>query len=506
MNIYLDDEASGSLIIDAALSHSVGKPYCSPSSDGFISSDEAKFHFSLIRLDTGAVIASNQLIPVNSTGNEIPLPLESFPARFEPYDVMIKTASPHCDLTFEAKTQITRLPRRTDGGSVAKIDHLYGGLLTRNTSTSPPTWTPIFPYSFYVDWGNYLAGSKENVTQFLSMGYNIVHPTPGGGNTPFDINQFNSFLDTIEEHGMWLMYDMRWTFKNLTSIAEQVERLKKRKSILLWYTGDEPDGQGDPLNSTVLAYNQIKTLDPYHPTSLVLNCFNYYYGEYAAGADIILADPYPVAQNATFSTLWHTPCNSTYGDCGCDGCHGNFRDVSTRMDTLQQYQTWLNAGPKSFWGVPQAFGGSEYWARPPTAMEEVVMAMLFINHNSKGIVAWNFPTTQELTQVTSSLAKTLSAQLPTSLLLGAKTTALEVSGSSDVDAAGWKVGNQMLISIVYVGMGNTSSEIVVKMPKGRGMTQLWPVSGSAGWNLNDAGLKKVGLNNLEVSLLVVDIL
>jgi hypothetical protein len=506
MNIYLDDESSGSLIVDAALTRNVGKPYCSTSADGFISSDEAKFQFSVTRLDTGATVASNQLIPVNTTGNEIPLSLDSFPPRFQPYDIMIKTSSPHCDLTFEAKTQITRLPRPTDDGSVVKVDHLYGGLLTRVTSATTPTWTPIFPYSYYVDWGSYLAGSAENITKFSNLGYNIIHPTPGGGNIPFELDQFNSFLDMIEQNGMWLMYDMRWTFKNLTSVAEQVNRLKKRKSILLWYTGDEPDGQGDPLNSTVLAYNQIKSLDPYHPTSLVLNCFNFYYGQYAAGADIILADPYPVGQNATFSTLWNTPCNSTYGDCGCDGCHGNFRDVATRMDTLQQYQTWLNAGPKSFWGVPQAFGGSEYWSRPPTAKEEAVMAMLFINHNSKGIVAWNFPTTQELTDVTSSLAKTLSAKLPTSLLLGAKTTALEASGSSDVDAAGWRVGNQMLVSIVYIGPGNVSSEIVVKMPKGRGMTQLWPVSGDAGWAIDDAGLRKAGLANLEVSLYLIDLL
>lgn len=506
MNIYLEDETTGTLVVDAAISHTIGKPYCSTSEDGFIGSSAAKFHFSVSRADNGAVLATSAEILLNSTGTELALPLSFFPARFEPYDIIIKTSAPHCDQVFEAKTQIYRLPRRTDGGSVARVDHLYGGLLFQNTSTNPATWTPIFPYSFYVDWGSYLAGSTENVTKFADLGYNIIHPTPGGGNTPFNLDQFNTFLDIIESRGLWLMYDMRWTFKNLTSVAEQVNRLKARKSILLWYTGDEPDGQADPLNSTVLAYDQIKKLDPYHPTSLVLNCFNFYYEPYAAGADIILADPYPVGQNATFSTLWNTPCNTTYGDCGCDDCNGNLRDVSTRMDTLAQYQLWLNAGPKSFWGVPQAFGSSEYWSRPPTAKEEAVMAMLFINHNAKGIVAWNFPTTTELTAVTSALAKVLSTQEITGLLLGAKTQGLDFTGSSDLDVTGWTVGKKMLVSVVNIGTSVTPAEVDVKLPaKAKELRQVWPVEGFRGWVPTQVGMKKNGLADLEVNLLIVEL-
>ena len=271
---------------------------------------------------------------------------------------------------------------------MTKLDHLYGGLLVQNTTSSSPTWKPIFPYSFYVDWGQYLQ-YPENQTHFASLGYNIVHPTPGGGDTPFEPDLFTAFLDKLDTMDMYLMYDMRWTYKNLSLVTSQINSLKARKSILLWYTADEPDGQMDPLNSTVPSYSLIKQLDPYHPNSLVLNCFNFHYDSYAPGADIILMDPYPVAMNATFSNQWSTVCNTTYGDCGCDDCIGAFRDVSTRVDTLRKYQHWLSGtaagGPKTFWGVPQAFGGSEYWARPPTAAEEAVMAMLFVNHGAKGL-------------------------------------------------------------------------------------------------------------------------
>jgi hypothetical protein len=38
--------------------------------------------------------------------------------------------------------------------------------------------------------------------------------------------------------------------QNLTSVEIQVNRLKARKSMLLYYTGDEPDGQVGKRNIT----------------------------------------------------------------------------------------------------------------------------------------------------------------------------------------------------------------------------------------------------------------
>lgn len=507
MNIYLEDETSASLIVDASLSYTTGKAYCSDSYNGFIASDDAKFRFSVVRADTGASLLEGAEIAVNSSSNELPISLSSLPARMEAYELIIKTTTSHCSQIISVKTQIYKLPKRTDGGSITKLDNLYGGLLIQETLLNASTWKPIFPYSFYTDWGNYLI-DVNNLTQFAALGYNIIHPTPGGGPVPFELDKFEIFLDTIDSLGLWLMYDMRWTFKNLTLVESQIKALKARKSILLWYTGDEPDGQADPLNSTVLAYELIKKMDPYHPTSLVLNCDNFYYEEYAAGADIILTDPYPIAQNATFSTLWGTPCNSTYGDCGCDGCEGNFGDVSTRMDRMKQYQDWIG-GPKTFWGVPQAFGGSEYWARPPTQKEEVVMAMLFVNHGAKGIVAWNFPTTKELAEVTAGLAKVLSADDVTKLLLGAKPVVLGVEGQGrgDLDVVAWKVGGKMLISIVYVGLGDYVGSVAVKVPFKieAKMRQIWPVKGETGWLVQDGDLVKSGIPAMEVTLLVLDV-
>ncbi len=148
---------------------------------------------------------------------------------------------------------------------------------------------------------------------------------------------------------------------NSTSVTEQVNMIKDRKNLLLWYTGDEPDGTTDPLNATTIAYDLINNLDGYHPVSLVLNCFDFDFTAYASGADIVMQDTYPIAINATFSVEWDAPCTPDFGDCGCDDCKGEFEDISTRMDVFAERLNALGESrTKSVWAVPQAFGGSEY--------------------------------------------------------------------------------------------------------------------------------------------------
>lgn len=168
-------------------------------------------------------------------------------------------------------------------------------------------------------------------------------------------------------------------------MAEQVAFINSRKSLLLYYTADEPDGQTEPLNATKIAYDDIKAVDPYHPVSLCLNCLNFYFEEYSSGADIILSDVYPIAVNASWSNQYDTACNTTYGDCGCDDYGGKFEDVSQRFDLFKHYQEILDIPLKPHWGAPQAFGNETFWTRYPSPGEETVMNVLSINHGAKGI-------------------------------------------------------------------------------------------------------------------------
>jgi hypothetical protein len=147
---------------------------------------------------------------------------------------------------------------------------------------------------------------------------------------------------------------------NATSVTEQVNRIKSRPNLLLWYTADEPDGTSDPLDATTTAYDLIHSLDGYHPVSLVLNCQDHQFTAYTAGTDIVMQDTYMIGNNATWSNEWNTSCTPDFGDCGCDNCKGEFEDISVRMDSFKERLDVLGWDrTKAVWTVPQAFGGNE---------------------------------------------------------------------------------------------------------------------------------------------------
>ncbi|KIM37888.1 hypothetical protein M413DRAFT_421160 [Hebeloma cylindrosporum] len=145
---------------------------------------------------------------------------------------------------------------------------------------------------------------------------------------------------------------------NASEVTEQVNRIKRRPNLLVWYTADEPDGTSDPLYATLKSSNVIQTLDGgdgmggagYHPVSLVLNCENYFFAEYTSGTDIVMQDAYMIGNNVTYSTQWGTVCTKDSGDCG-------FEDISTRMDEFRTrliINGWERT--KAVWTVPQGFG------------------------------------------------------------------------------------------------------------------------------------------------------
>lgn len=495
MNLYTAEDEAGSVIVDAGISYIRGEPW-----DGEVSGE-----LEVEVLIEGSGLRVNHTLLANSTSNEIGLSLAELKPRTEPYDVTLTAAKGNGKRVYSASSKIYRMPMRTDGGSITKLDSLYGGLLVQDYISNSKSWTPIFPFSFFVSWDGWLEKSLDNVRKFKDRGYNIMHIVPNAGlpNEAFNFTKLNTFLDECDKLGLWIMYDMRWTYMNLSSVEEQVNILKARKSMLLWYTGDEPDGHGDPLDAPKKAYDLIKSLDPWHPVSLCLNCHNFYYDEYASGADIILSDVYPIAVNTSWSEVYHTVCNTTYGCCGCDDCEGNFEDISHRLDRYAEYQTWLDAGPKAFWGIPQAFGNESFWRRAPTAQEEVLMNMLSINHNAKGIVMWLYPTNPWLMDETSDLSQVLATPEIAEFLLGTPTVALETTGHGRIDAAGWRIGNRMLVSIVYLEYSTLQSQVGVGLsPGARSIGQvLW---GSHGWKVSQGQLVKEGLAGLETDLLVVE--
>jgi hypothetical protein len=81
----------------------------------------------------------------------------------------------------------------------------------------------------------------------------VIHPIP----TYDNLTALALVIERMTQLGLYLMYDMRWSYTNLTAVAEEVARTKNATNLLLWYTADEPDGWGDARNATQHAYDTI---------------------------------------------------------------------------------------------------------------------------------------------------------------------------------------------------------------------------------------------------------
>ncbi|GAA86884.1 hypothetical protein AKAW_04998 [Aspergillus luchuensis IFO 4308] len=457
MSIYLETDAKGSLLVDTTVSHIVG--------------------------DSLPVQART-----NYTDHRNP-PLLRLPhPKTNPYTITTTATLTNSitNTTFTTTSELFYLPQRTDGGSATRIDHRTGMLsYIQNQSV---TWTPIFPYTYYAQWSLYWDTNTSTLETFASQGYNVIHIVPTGtlSETPFPWTTFDPYLTTSDKQNLHLQYDVLFDPTNLTRLTDQVTHIHTHPSLLLYYTADEPDGKGNPLNSTRLAYDLIRSMDPYHPVSLALNCKDFYYEEYASGADIILSDVYPVATNTSWSTVYDTPCNATL-------------DQFYEFDAVVGWE-------KVHWGAPQAFGEETFWTRYPTAEEEVVMVMLSVNHGAMGTVMWDYPSSDGIERITRELGPVVTGEVFVGFLEEGVRRVGVVKGAGRVDVAWWVVEEEgrALVSVVNlnyrgtgevrVGLGGVRVAGVEKV--------LW---GGEGWDVKDGELVREGLGGLEAGILVVDL-
>lgn len=508
--IFLESDESGSFIVNAPISYIFGQPYTNETYDSTGSSTGTPFttlEFEIYNDETGAPLVTNS-VPVNSTESLFKFPLSSFTAREKPYQVSIYGTSPDGQQTYSASTQVYVLPSRSYGSAV-KIDNLFGGLYVQNAFNNWNGWYPIFQNGYYAD-GSYVTPlniSYDNLDTYAAQGFNAINVVPDGGGPDHSFaTQLDKYWDRMDELNLFNIYDMRYSFLNATQVSDQVALWKNRTTLLMWYTGDEPDGYSYDLNSTTLTYNQLRSLDPYHPVSLVLNCQNYYYEEYAAGADIIFEDAYPVGVNMTWSIPWNTPCNLTYGDCGCDNCEGTLTDVSQRLDDFSKYQANLaGQGAKPNWAVLQAFGAGDYWQSFPSAAEVENMMVLAINHNAKGITYWEYPSTATVNVGSGTLGNVLKTEPALGFLFGANAIKkLPVEGEPLVDASAWIVGSKMLVGVASEEYVDFDSLITITLPQAAaGVDQV--LYGNSTWTVSGNKLLKSGLKGLETGILVLNL-
>ncbi|KAH8897172.1 hypothetical protein GQ53DRAFT_679815 [Thozetella sp. PMI_491] len=450
-SIYVSSEPTGQFIVDAGLSYFRGLPYegYPPDSDGLQARVAAPTKDTLkITIKINCKTVATGFVAANTTNNLFDIPFAGLTPRIDAYPVNLTVTAPD-GTSYKASTSVFYLPEKTTG-SVVKVDYLYGSLLYRNSFTNG-AFAYVFPYGFYGNYDAYFQVSA-NIEAYRSRGFNALNPV-----TAFTDGNMTSQIDTMDAVNLLWQYDMRGSFMNLTSVAEQVPLVKDHPSLLTWYTADEPDGWEYDLNSTKLTYDLLAEMDKYHPVALVLNCQNYYFPEYTSGADIIMEDAYPVGINATWSYRG-TPCNSTYGDCGCDNCKGSLLDVPERVDAFHAYQSWLGGGVnarKPVWEVPQSFSGEGYWSRDPTPQEVWVMDILSFNHGAKGRFSWIYPASDIINDAAAQMAKVVTVSPVMDFLTQANPVLVEdATKTGGVDVAYWKLDAGKLM----VGVANPNNE------------------------------------------------
>ncbi|KAL9591701.1 MAG: hypothetical protein Q9179_007461, partial [Wetmoreana sp. 5 TL-2023] len=128
----------------------------------------------------------------------------------------------------------------------------------------------------------------------------------------------------------------------------------------------------------------------------------------------------------------------------------------------------------------------DFFTRDPTPNEIIAMLLLSVNHGAKGIVAWSFPTTREIVDMTGFLTKVVQGHGFEEFVLGARRENVPVVGGEGmVDAAAWRRGKAMLISVVSTGDRRSASDLMyLDLPGGRHAVRFRnsPL-GRVGWRL-----------------------
>lgn len=500
-SIYVSNETTAELIVDALLSAYHGSAYTAEASTRNTvtkGSDKLKFTATI-----GSVVVSGT-VGIDTADNLVSFNVSQLTPSTAAYPITL-TGTTSSGSNYTTTSELFYLPNK-DTGSTVKVDRLYGSISYSSNNTGG-VFKPYFPYGYYGSYGGYF-NATGLPTKFANDGFNALNLV-----SDFADGDMTYTLDEMDGTNLMLQYDMRNSYQNLTSVTAQIPLVKDHPSLLTYYTADEPDGWGYTFDSVTDAYVLLSNLDKYHPTALVLNCQNYHFEEYSAGADILMEDAYPVGINATYSTKWFTPVNATYGDCGCDNCVQSLElvNVAKRVDDFKKYATWLGGAAltrKPIWSVPQAFSGEEYWARNPTARETWAMDLLAFNHGAKGRLAWIYPPSNALVIASAQLARVVTVSPVVDYLTGANPVLIQDAtlGNSSVDVAYWaRSGKGVMVGVVNSANSTVPAPVRISLPAGLDVSTVTSAPwGAVNWTLDGTTLVAAnGLAGLETSYVIM---
>lgn len=138
MSIYLDTDATASVLVDAeVVYYQIGEPI----SESFLTSPAQPLE---VTISSEGLSLGSATLDVGSIDNEIAISLESLSSRLNPYNLTIQAVIANSTV-YSASTNLSYLPYPDSYGSVARLDNLYGGTYTqRGKNTS---WIEIYPYT-----------------------------------------------------------------------------------------------------------------------------------------------------------------------------------------------------------------------------------------------------------------------------------------------------------------------------------------------------------------------
>lgn len=238
-----------------------------------------------------------------------------------------------------------------------RIDRLTGGLIVNNRQ--------FYPFGFYCYSPVYPTLPEEETVR----GFNMISPYQKI--LPETLGERKVYMDRCASLGMKVHFNLLSVSGGggVNSKLDGIQKEQKRAylineirtfmdhpALLAWYISDEPTGNKVSPEDIEEIYKLVKSIDPWHPVSVVFMAPFRSARKYSEGTDIVMADPYPVPE----------------------------RSVSMVGEVTGSLKREFY-GEKPVWIVPQAFGGGELWSREPSLQEVRSMTWQAIIKGATGI-------------------------------------------------------------------------------------------------------------------------
>lgn len=227
-SLYVSTETTGEFVVNAAFSPYHGTIW-PPTNSTTRWAGRLVFSINSVETDAPLVQAT---VPVNTTGNRFPFNLSHLgPPRLEPYPVVLYGAPESGQPSWTATANVSYLPDKTNG-SITRIDSWKGGLWVKNAASNN-TFEPYLPYGFYASHDNFL---RENDTKLIDayrdLGLTGMVPLASWAEIP----EVLSHMDGID---LKYMYNLRYGYKNLSYVEENVLRARGKEGLFAYWTADE---------------------------------------------------------------------------------------------------------------------------------------------------------------------------------------------------------------------------------------------------------------------------